>query len=79
VTLSGRVPLEGAAKISVSGPAASHGTLSVSLRGRARGTLGGHRVSVNLLASSVSQARAVAAGLRQQRFQPFAASVTPPG
>jgi hypothetical protein len=79
VTLSGRVPLEGAAKITVSGPAASRGTLSVSLRGRARGTLGGHRVSVNLLASSVSQARAVAAGLRQQRFQPFAASVTPPG
>jgi pimeloyl-ACP methyl ester carboxylesterase len=79
VTLSGKVPLEGAVTITVGGPAASHGTLRITLRGRARGTIGGHRVSVNLLASSISAARAVAAGLHQQRFQPFASSVTPTG
>jgi pimeloyl-ACP methyl ester carboxylesterase len=79
VALGGQVPLRGAATITVSGPKASHGTLKVTLRGRVTGTLGGHRVSANLLASSVRDARAIAARLRQDRFQPFASSVAPTG
>ena len=64
VTLSGTVPLEGSLHIKVGGSAAVHGTLTVTLRGRARGVLGGHRVSANLLVNDVAEARAVASRLR---------------
>jgi hypothetical protein len=73
------VPLRGSATITVSGSAPSHGTLKITLRGRVKGTLGGHRVSTNLLASAVARARAIAAGMHQDRFEPFASSVAPTG
>ena len=64
VTLSGRVPLEGAMRLTVGGPAAVRGTLKVTLRGRATGKLGHTRINANLLSSSFARARAAAAGLR---------------
>jgi TAP-like protein len=63
VTLTGRVPFEGSMHIVIGGPAAVRGTLTVSLRGRAKGKLGHHRVSANLLTGDLSVARAVASRL----------------
>jgi hypothetical protein len=79
MTLTGRVPLEGAMHLKVEGRAAVHGTLTVTLSGRVRGKLGHRRVSANLLSGNLARTHALAAGLRQQSFQAFASSLLPPG
>jgi hypothetical protein len=64
VTLSGRVPLEGAMHLKVGGPAAVRGTLTVTLAGRATGKLGHTKIHTNLLSGSFARLRAAAAGVR---------------
>lgn len=61
VTLTGRVPLRGAMRLNIAGPAAVRGTLKVTLRGHATGKLGGHRISVNLLSGNLARERAISA------------------
>jgi pimeloyl-ACP methyl ester carboxylesterase len=64
VTVSGRVPLEGAMHLKIAGPAAVRGTLKVTLGGRATGKLGHTRIHTNLLSGSFARIRAAAAGVR---------------
>jgi pimeloyl-ACP methyl ester carboxylesterase len=82
VTLSGKVPLRGTARITVGGSAATHGFLRITERGRVTGKLGGHKVSGHFagaatVASAMSSAPAWEQSLR--RFAPFGTELGPTG
>jgi pimeloyl-ACP methyl ester carboxylesterase len=77
LTLSGKVPTKGLAHLIIGGSAAARGKVTITSGGVLRGRLDGHKITVHLAVSDAGAARAVAAGLHQQRFQPFAASVPP--
>ena len=81
VTVSGKVPDHGSARLVVAGRAAARGVLVVSQRGRVRGVLGGHEVSGSFAsaAAKAGTARATAARLKGQRFEPFLNTVLPTG
>ncbi len=77
VTLSGNVPVKGLAHLTIGGSAAARGKVTLTVGGVLRGRLGGKRVTVHLAAQALAGARATAADLRAQRFEPFASSLLP--
>ncbi|HKR98665.1 MAG TPA: alpha/beta hydrolase [Candidatus Dormibacteraeota bacterium] len=81
VTVTGRVPFKGKAKLKIGGHSAARGTLTIDARGRISGRLGSQKISGRFLAAAAeaTQARNIASGLWQRRFEPFAGSVLLPG
>jgi pimeloyl-ACP methyl ester carboxylesterase len=74
VTVSGKVPYRGAAKLKVGGSAAARGTLTITERGKVTGRLGGQKISGRFLAAAAAEAsaaRQLAQGLYQQRLELF--------
>ena len=79
VELRGRVPARGTITVHVGGSAAARGILRITEHGSVRGRLDGHRVAGRFLAAAARKARAKAARLRTQRFEPFSDAVVQPG
>ena len=71
------MPVKGLAHLTIGGSAAARGKVTLTVGGVLRGRLGGKRVTVHLAAQALAGARATAADLRAQRFEPFASSLLP--
>jgi hypothetical protein len=82
VTVSGKVPYRGPAKLKVGGSAAARGMLTITERGKVTGRLGGQKISGRFLAAAAAQAsaaRQLAQGLYQQRLELFKNTFLPKG
>jgi pimeloyl-ACP methyl ester carboxylesterase len=82
VTISGRLPLRGAATIRVGGSAAAHGVLHISARGDVRGRLGGHKIAGRFTgAAKVAAAASLAPAWQEalRRYEPFGQDLLPAG
>jgi pimeloyl-ACP methyl ester carboxylesterase len=82
VTVSGKLPLRGAATIRVGGRAAAHGVLHISARGDVRGRLGGRKISGRFTgAAKVAAATSLSPAWQDalRRFEPFGQQLLPTG